>query len=156
MVIAIIALLMGILFPVLRKAREQGRDVVCRNNLRQIGLAANFYADHYGLYIPRSAEWGGNIKPWFQLFMPFLAQKPIDDDYRNVEIFRCPSYPDKEQTVCYVVNGWGGESNNGWRMQSVPVRGKVQGREVDIPNFKSQMLLCEARVSDSVAGFSIN
>ena len=60
-VIAIIALLMGILFPVLRKAREQGRDVVCRNNLRQIGLAANFYADHYGLYIPRSAEWGGNI-----------------------------------------------------------------------------------------------
>ena len=121
-VIAIIALLMAILFPVLRKAREQGRDVVCRNNLRQIGLAANFYADHYGLYIPRSAEWGGNIKPWFQLFMPFLAQKPVDDDYRNVKIFRCPSYPDKEQTVCYVVNGWGSESNNGWRMQSVPTR----------------------------------
>ena len=121
-VIAIIALLMGILFPVLRKAREQGRDVVCRNNLRQIGLAANFYADHYGLYIPRSAEWGGNIKPWFQLFMPFLAQKPIDDDYRNVEIFRCPSYPDKEQTVCYVVNGWGSDSDNGWRMQRVPTK----------------------------------
>ncbi len=121
-VIAIIALLMGILFPVLRKAREQGRDVVCRNNLRQIGLAANFYADHYSLYIPRSAEWGGKIKPWFQLFMPFLAQKPIEDDYRNVEIFRCPSYPDKEQTVCYVVNGWGGEIDNGWRMQRVPTK----------------------------------
>ena len=121
-VIAIIALLMGILFPVLRKAREQGRDVVCRNNLRQIGLAANFYADHYSFYIPRSAEWGGDIKPWFQLFMPFLAQKPVDDDYRNVKIFRCPSYPDKEQTVCYVVNGWGGDSNNGWRMQRVPTR----------------------------------
>ena len=105
-VIAIIALLMGILFPVLRKAREQGRDVVCRNNLRQVGLAANFYADQYGLYIPRSAEWGGDIKPWFQLFMPFLAQKSIDNDYRSVDIFRCPSYPDKEQTVCYVINGW--------------------------------------------------
>ena len=121
-VIAIIALLMGILFPVLRKAREQGRDVVCRNNLRQIGFAANFYADHYSLYIPRSAEWGGDIKPWFQLFMPFLAQKPLGDDYRNVKIFRCPSYPDKEQTVCYVVNGWRGDSNNGWRMQGVPTK----------------------------------
>ncbi len=121
-VIAIIALLMGILMPVLRKAREQGRDVVCRNNLRQIGFGANFYADHYGLYIPRSAEWGGNIKPWFQLFMPFLAQKAIDNDYRNVEIFRCPSYPDKEQTVCYVVNGWGRANNNGSSMQRVATK----------------------------------
>jgi len=25
-----------------------------------------------------------------QFLMPFLAQKPIDDDYRNIEIFRCP------------------------------------------------------------------
>jgi prepilin-type N-terminal cleavage/methylation domain-containing protein/prepilin-type processing-associated H-X9-DG protein len=121
-VIAIIALLMGILMPVLRKAREQGRDVVCRNNLRQIGFGANFYADHYDLYIPRSAEWGGNIKPWFQLFMPYLAQKPIDDDYRNVEIFRCPSYPDKEQTVCYVVNGWGRRNNNSSNMQRVATK----------------------------------
>lgn len=31
-VITIIALLMAILFPVLRKAKEQGKDVVCRNN----------------------------------------------------------------------------------------------------------------------------
>lgn len=36
-VIAIIALLMGILVPVLRKVREQGKDVVCRNNMRQAG-----------------------------------------------------------------------------------------------------------------------
>jgi prepilin-type N-terminal cleavage/methylation domain-containing protein len=72
-VIAIIALLMAILMPVLRKAREQGKDVVCRNNLRQIGLAANFYAGEYGFLIPRSAEWGGDIKPWFQLFMPFFV-----------------------------------------------------------------------------------
>ena len=38
--------------------------------------------------------------------MPFLAQKPIGNDYRTVDIYRCPSYPDKEQTICYVVNGW--------------------------------------------------
>jgi prepilin-type N-terminal cleavage/methylation domain-containing protein/prepilin-type processing-associated H-X9-DG protein len=121
-VIAIIALLMAILFPVLRKAKEQGKDVVCRNNLRQIGLAANFYADQYGLLIPRSAEWQGDIKPWFQLFMPFLAQKAVGDDYRTVKIFRCPSYPNKEQTVCFVVNGWDSDSNSGGRMQTTPTR----------------------------------
>lgn len=61
-VIAIIALLMGILLPVLRKAREQGKDAVCRNNLRQIGLATNFYAEEHNMKIPRSAEWGGHSK----------------------------------------------------------------------------------------------
>ena len=105
-VIAIIALLMGILMPALRKVREQGKDVICRNNLRQIGIAANLYAEANNMLIPRSAEWSAGIEPWFQLFMPYLSQKDIDGDYRSVDIFRCPSYPDKEQTVCYVVNGW--------------------------------------------------
>lgn len=108
-VIATIALLMAILMPGLRKAREQAKAVNCKSNLRQIGLAVNLYAEEYDLYVP----WGltnrapatGRI-PWFELFMPFLAQKPIDNDYRNVEIYRCPSYPDKDQTVCFVVNGW--------------------------------------------------
>ena len=105
-VIAIIALLMGILMPALRKVREQGKDVICRNNLRQIGIAANLYAEANNMLIPRSAEWSAGIEPWFQLFMLYLSQKDIDGDYRSVDIFRCPSYPDKEQTVCYVVNGW--------------------------------------------------
>ena len=104
-VIAIIALLMAILMPVLRKAREQAKNVECFNNLRQIGLAANLYAEDYELYIPRGAA-GSTEKAWYQLFMPFLSQKPIGSDYRTVKIYRCPSYPDKEQTVCYVVNGW--------------------------------------------------
>ncbi|GAF82301.1 unnamed protein product, partial [marine sediment metagenome] len=107
-VIAIIALLMGILVPVLRKARDQAKNIECLNNLKQIGMAAIFYADEYDMYIPRSAEWSSiaEMRPWFQLFMPFLQQKAVDNDYRTVKIFRCPSYPDPEQTVCYVINGW--------------------------------------------------
>ena len=98
-VIAIIALLMGILMPALQRVRKQTKGVVCKNNL---------YAEDFDLFIPRSAEWATitKMRPWFQCFMPYLAQKAIDDDYRNVKIFRCPSYPDKEQTVGYVVNGW--------------------------------------------------
>jgi prepilin-type N-terminal cleavage/methylation domain-containing protein/prepilin-type processing-associated H-X9-DG protein len=102
-VIAIISLLMAILIPVLHRAREQGKDVICRNNLRQIGLGANLYAEDWDQYVPRGSA---GVTAWYVLFMPFLAQKPVGNDYRTVDIYRCPSYPKKEQTVCYVINGW--------------------------------------------------
>ncbi len=42
-VIAIIALLMSILTPTLRKAREQAYSIVCKSNLRSYGLAGTMY-----------------------------------------------------------------------------------------------------------------
>jgi len=104
-VIAIIALLLAILMPALQRVKKQAQGVVCQNNLKQVGTAAFMYADEYEQFVPRGLA-GGTGKAWFQLFMPLLSQKPINNDYRTVDIFRCPSYPDKEQTVCYVVNGW--------------------------------------------------
>jgi len=44
-VIAIIAILMAILLPTLNLAREQGKRVACLNNLKQLALAWNLYAD---------------------------------------------------------------------------------------------------------------
>jgi len=46
-VIAVIALLLALLFPALRSAREQGHRVVCLSNLRQITLAWTAYADEH-------------------------------------------------------------------------------------------------------------
>ncbi len=102
-VAAIISLLMAIILPVLGKVKDQARAAVCMSNMRQIGIAAKVYADDWNQLIPRGT--GGPL--WFTAFMPYLSQHPIDDDYRNVKIYRCPSYPNKSQTVCYVVNGWG-------------------------------------------------
>jgi len=106
-VIAIIALLMAILMPALQRVKKQAKAVVCKSNLRQIGMGANFYAEEYDFFVPRGASGG---KAWYELFMPFLAQRVTDNDYRTVDVYRCPSFPDKEQTVCYVVNGWEFES----------------------------------------------
>ena len=108
-VIAIIALLMGILLPALSKARQQAKATICRNNLRQIGLAAYLYAERWNWYIPRGT--GTTGKTWFQLFMPYLSERPVDGDYRSVKMYRCPSYPDKEQTVCFVNNAWRNGTN---------------------------------------------
>ena len=111
-VIAIIALLMAILMPALNKAKAQAKAIACSSNLKQIGIAASMYADTYDDYVVR--EYGTvstSTGAWFQLYMPFLSHQkkgivagPDPDDYRDVKIYRCPGYLDKEQTVCYVVN----------------------------------------------------
>ena len=44
-VIGIIALLVGILLPTLNKAREAANRTKCLSNLRQIGMAIQFYAN---------------------------------------------------------------------------------------------------------------
>ena len=43
-VVSIIALLIAILLPSLKKARAQAKDVVCRSNEHQLGLAIQYYA----------------------------------------------------------------------------------------------------------------
>lgn len=44
-VIAVIALLISILLPAIGKARETAQNVLCQNNLRQIGLGIQMYLD---------------------------------------------------------------------------------------------------------------
>ncbi len=61
-VIAIIALLLGILIPVLHKAREQGKDVICRSNLRQIGSATRTAATAC-ILIGTSSGWPPRTSP---------------------------------------------------------------------------------------------
>jgi prepilin-type N-terminal cleavage/methylation domain-containing protein/prepilin-type processing-associated H-X9-DG protein len=46
-VTAILAILAGILVPVLARAKEQARQTSCANNLRQLGLAAQLYWDDH-------------------------------------------------------------------------------------------------------------
>jgi prepilin-type N-terminal cleavage/methylation domain-containing protein/prepilin-type processing-associated H-X9-DG protein len=58
-VITVIALLMAILMPVLSKAREFAKRVVCSNQLRQIGLAVPVYASDFEGSMP----WWGYSDP---------------------------------------------------------------------------------------------
>ena len=112
-VIAIIALLMGILVPALNRARGQGRAVVCLGNLKQLGLALQMYADAYNGLFPRAM----NDVKWPLVFMPLLGEGTRKvQDYREVEVYQCPSFPtsgvglnnvpNRDQTIDYVVNAW--------------------------------------------------
>src|SRR5262249_59931307 len=77
-VIAIVAVLIGLVLPAVQNAREAANVVKCRNNLRQLGLSAHRYHDDRGHLPPgigytpleNGGVWGGNF---FHL-LPYLEQ----------------------------------------------------------------------------------
>jgi prepilin-type N-terminal cleavage/methylation domain-containing protein len=100
-VIAIIALLLAILMPALQKVKRASQAIVCRSNLKSIGMAALLYAEDHEQTLPR------NRGAWIHLFMPYLGGIGEEkEDFTKTDVYNCPNYPDKDQIVDYVVSSW--------------------------------------------------
>ena len=88
-VIAVIAVLMGILMPVLGRAREQAYRTACSSNLRQSGLALHMYATEHDGKLP--ALQGDTVGGWL-LDIPYLAGEYIRrTNGKELGILYCPS-----------------------------------------------------------------
>ena len=88
MVIAVIALLMAVLLPVLGRVRKQAKSVVCQSNLRQWGIAFSAYVgDHDG----RMPDTPGGPKSWLLVNSHpwYLSLKPYTTDYEDILL--CPT-----------------------------------------------------------------
>ncbi len=86
-VIAIIALLAAILFPVFARARERERKSSCASNLKQIGTGLIQYAQDFDGFMPPSeldlnGSTSGGLRSWPSLMFPYI---------QNEQVFVCPS-----------------------------------------------------------------
>ena len=101
-VLAIITILLGLLFPAVQIARERAREAVCKNNVYQINLAVvNFEEVHKKL--PRAGK-SGKIGGWIVDILPFIEQQKLhstikqgadvasatDSQLKPPPIFLCP------------------------------------------------------------------
>lgn len=118
-VISIIALLIAILLPSLKRAREQAKDTVCRSNLHQLGLTVEYYLHDSGGRLP----WiKGTKNPDTQLFnkAPFRQYHQIFQFWpylKDLDIYLCPRAtsgrvqpggPFRSRTVLDYLQGPGG------------------------------------------------
>ena len=81
-VIAIIAILASMLLPALAKAKESGKRISCVNNMRQLGLSMQMYADdNEGMYpIHTVNAFPGGSWP-----------SSLLDYYKETKVLVCPS-----------------------------------------------------------------
>lgn len=81
-VIAVIALLAGLLLPALGKAKKTARRIGCASNLRQLHTGMEFYLDDHGGYFPgmrRDGSSGGLMDGYYiAAVASYLNVKTVD------------------------------------------------------------------------------
>ena len=113
-IIGIIALLISILLPSLSRAREQGNQIKCLSNMRQVAMALAMYCNDGKGLLPHPAEGGGPTLPKYAWVYwgppswtpPFndAKQSPIAPYFGGgdpTQFLVCPSDPVSEHTSVY-------------------------------------------------------
>jgi prepilin-type N-terminal cleavage/methylation domain-containing protein len=77
-VIAVIALLMSILMPVLKMARDQAMRILCANHIKNLMLAITMYADTHSAKLPAGSDF------------PTLAMTMYDDNNKIITQGKIP------------------------------------------------------------------
>ncbi len=99
-VIAVIAILAGLLLPALARAKVQGQITTCRNNLKQLELSWNLYADDNGQHLAANLKDSESSNQWVAGDVGMLPDATNDallqggllyPYNRSLAIYKCPA-----------------------------------------------------------------
>jgi prepilin-type processing-associated H-X9-DG protein len=93
-VIAIIAILAAILFPVFAQAREKARAISCLSNTKQLALGWMMYTQDYDGANPMTAQFNGDRQAyWLEMVEPYIKSGGTNEVWLNkTSVFVCPNY----------------------------------------------------------------
>ena len=117
MVIAIIAILIGLLLPAVQQVRESAARMQCQNNLKQLGLAIHGFHDSFEAFPASGWTVAGKTNPagkyvgWRAQILPFIEQQNLSNLYDfnlnwwegtnlnaagvRLKVYECPSTPNR-------------------------------------------------------------
>lgn len=114
-VVAIIAVLVALLLPALKMARDQAKVTVCQSNLHQLGLAFDYYQqDAKGFLVPFNLDAANKYYNFYTNVLirgKYVPAPPawLDESWGSVVVglWRCPSVDDS------MIQWGGGYGTNG-------------------------------------------
>jgi len=132
-VIAVISILVALLLPAVQQAREAARRTMCKNRLKQIGLALHNYHDQHRTFPPgyiqrdRDDAYEHTGLAWGTMLLPHLERNTI---YRTLNFsapelprmalaeWQCPTDP--------LIEGQAAWDSSYWGMSGMPPQLKLQ------------------------------
>ncbi len=117
-VIGVIAVLIGLMLPALKVAREMSRGVVCLSNLRQFAQAATAYTLNYSGYFPPSDYTGEDATSFYGYKWDFTLKQDKATSVRSIipgllwanrgdgKVHQCPSFSGRSNTLMDPYTGY--------------------------------------------------
>jgi prepilin-type processing-associated H-X9-DG protein/prepilin-type N-terminal cleavage/methylation domain-containing protein len=143
-VIAIIAILAAILFPVFARAREKARQSSCSSNVKQICLGVQMYVQDYDETMPMAIA--GDLPGPFH-----TLPETLEPYIKNDQIWQCPSEEDSvnlsaigEPSVSYSFDVGTVVPSGSGRLFGVPAAGTYSCKLADIDAPAETAINCDA------------
>ncbi len=147
-VLAIVAVLMMVLAPVIQAAQRKAQSAECLSKMKNLGAGILLHAQDTGEF-PRSlhSAAGAGVRPWAKSILPYLDQpaNPSAAQWESLfaKLYTCPANPKKDPSIhSYALNVFFELDPGGDDYGGSPARWRRPG---NLPRPAATILLAEPR-----------